>query len=363
MIMYIAYFGIGIVFEIPSGAFADLFGRRKALFYGTLLYLIGVTGFILSPIIGSITGFYFIWFLISEIISGIGHALESGADTAYLYDTLKSQNRENEFQKNKGYSHSVSMVSVAIASFAGSLIANYGLDKPFYFTLIATTIAILVTFSMNEPKHFKKQKTTNYWQHQKENFIFTLKHKEVRWLSLYYGLMFALSLIGFTFFFQLYLQHLNISLNYFSLIYPSVLLFGALASAYSSKIEKFFGEKVTTFSLPLILAASFILMSLTNAAWGIIFMFLIEAIFSLVIPINDYYMNTHLKSKQRATVLSVRNFFAALAFIIFSPIIGYFGDHVSIESSLLVTGLITLGAFVLLVLTKNKNSMLSSSIN
>ena len=342
MIMYIAYFGVGIILEMPSGVFADLHGRKKALFVGNLFSMLGIVGIILSPKIGAITGYFFIWFLISEIIGGVGQAFTSGADTAYLYDTLKKQKREKEFKKINGRTLSVSMVSLAAAAFLGSIVANYGLDKPFYFSVFFMGISLFIISTFKEPIHYKKLGKKDYWSHQISNLLFTLKHKKVRALSIYNGFIFSLSLIGFTFFFQLYLRHINIPISHFSYIYPTIVLFGALVSAKAYKIERFIGEKNTFLLLPFVLALSFIFMSVVKSYWGVIFIILIECVFTLVMPINNHFINKYLATKQRATVISIRNLFSSLVFIIISPIIGLIGDKVSLSASLSFTGIIAL---------------------
>ena len=237
---------------------------------------------------------------------------------------------------------SVSMVSLAAAAFLGSIVANYGLDKPFYFSVFFMGISLFIISTFKEPIHYKKLGKKDYWSHQISNLLFTLKHKKVRALSIYNGFIFSLSLIGFTFFFQLYLRHINIPISHFSYIYPTIVLFGALVSAKAYKIERFIGEKNTFLLLPFVLALSFIFMSVVKSYWGVIFIILIECVFTLVMPINNHFINKYLATKQRATVISIRNLFSSLVFIIISPIIGLIGDKVSLSASLSFTGIIAL---------------------
>ena len=65
---------------ITTGFFADIYGRRLSLFFGSILTFLGYLIF----------SFYsgFNEFFIAEIFLGIGGSLISGADSALIYDTL-----------------------------------------------------------------------------------------------------------------------------------------------------------------------------------------------------------------------------------------------------------------------------------
>ena len=175
-----------------------------------------------------------------------------------------------------------------------------------------------------------------------EGLIFALTHKKIRWLSFYYGLMMSLTLMGIVIFFQLYLKHINIQIKYFGIIYAVVIIFGAFISMKAYKIENWLGEKLTLYMLPLLLGLVYILMAFYNLYWGFLLLFIIEAVYCIITPVLDDYMHKHVKSKQRATVLSIRNLFSSIAFIIISPLIGWIGDFISLTSAFLTAGLIVL---------------------
>ena len=71
-----------LILEIPSGAIADIIGRKKTLIIARFCYIIEIF------LIAFYDGFYI--FLIAKVISGIGVSLSSGTDQALLYDTLKN---------------------------------------------------------------------------------------------------------------------------------------------------------------------------------------------------------------------------------------------------------------------------------
>ena len=80
-----------LLFEIPSGAFADLYGRKLALAISMILISFSLV------IFGLGTNFWI--FLIAQIINSLGTAFSSGADSAFLYDSLKEIKKEKDYSK------------------------------------------------------------------------------------------------------------------------------------------------------------------------------------------------------------------------------------------------------------------------
>jgi MFS family permease len=69
-----------VVIEVPTGAFADLYGRKTSLMLAALFIVIACVIFGLGNNI---------WhFMIANIIFGLGVSLNSGADSAFIYDSL-----------------------------------------------------------------------------------------------------------------------------------------------------------------------------------------------------------------------------------------------------------------------------------
>jgi len=75
---------IGIaIFEMPTGAIADLFGRKKTLVLSNLIHLLSL---LILYIGGSMPMFIFY-----AIIHSFARSLSSGTEEALIYDTLKKQ--------------------------------------------------------------------------------------------------------------------------------------------------------------------------------------------------------------------------------------------------------------------------------
>jgi len=79
--------------EVPSGALADVFGRRKLLIFSGSVMIVELSLITFAPR-GNLN-LLFIIFLINRILSGLAEAAASGADEALAYDSLKKEGLED----------------------------------------------------------------------------------------------------------------------------------------------------------------------------------------------------------------------------------------------------------------------------
>lgn len=102
-----------MLFEIPTGLYADKFSKRNSLAIGLLFSSVGL--FIIS------TGFSFATFLIGAMMAGIGRSFVSGAEESYIKDVFTNINLKKFFKEN----FSKINVTRETALFFGALISSY----------------------------------------------------------------------------------------------------------------------------------------------------------------------------------------------------------------------------------------------
>ncbi|MDP2888783.1 MAG: MFS transporter, partial [Bacteroidota bacterium] len=96
-----------VVAELPSGYLADVWGCRRTLLFGAVMGTIGIVIYSISSDFAS--------FAVAEVILGVGFSFVSGADSALMYDSLKAENRENEYIKFEGRITSAGNFAEALA--------------------------------------------------------------------------------------------------------------------------------------------------------------------------------------------------------------------------------------------------------
>jgi MFS family permease len=82
-----------VIFEVPSGALADQWGRRRLVVLSAWLMVIEMLLLCIAPIGGGAVTFAF--FAANRVISGLAEACCSGADESLIYDAIPSEGRHD----------------------------------------------------------------------------------------------------------------------------------------------------------------------------------------------------------------------------------------------------------------------------
>jgi DHA3 family tetracycline resistance protein-like MFS transporter len=77
-----------LIFEIPTGLVADIYGRKLSVILSAFVSLISGIFFVFFP--------YLFGFIVAEILNGLGETLRSGALEAWLVDSLKHEDKEEK---------------------------------------------------------------------------------------------------------------------------------------------------------------------------------------------------------------------------------------------------------------------------
>jgi len=146
MVLQAAFMLSIVLLEVPTGAVADFLGRKFSLALGALS-LVGA-----ALLYSAYPGFWL--FLVAEFVFAGGVALLSGADEAFVYDTLRQAGRENLSKDVLGRYGSIAMLGMLVSPPIGSWIAE---DVGVRYSMMAFTIpCLLATFialTLNEPRH------------------------------------------------------------------------------------------------------------------------------------------------------------------------------------------------------------------
>ncbi len=90
---------IAAISELPTGIVSDKIGRKNTVIMGSICSLASVIFLAIST--------NYIGLLISAIFQGLEKAFFSGNNSAYIYDILKEENKEEEFKTYIGKTNSM----------------------------------------------------------------------------------------------------------------------------------------------------------------------------------------------------------------------------------------------------------------
>lgn len=337
-----------VVFELPSGYFADIVGRRTTL-------VLGAAGCLMAICVYS-QGTCFVHFLIAEICFAFGFALMSGADAALIYDTLLTLGKENEFQKIFGRLVFLNLFSFGASSIAGGFIGAVDYRWGFYATIPFFAAAVVVAFTLKEPPRQKLLAKAGYFRELVNilRYCFFENHR-LCLLMVYSGLILGLNNAAL-WFYQPYFEFTGLPVAWFGVAFASYQVFTAVCSMYAHVIEKRLGEKYSLITLVIFVGTGYFLMG--N------FIFLLSFTFAFFhqfargfsrIVLTDY-VNKLTESDRRATVLSVQNLIMRLFYAMLLPLAGKIADATSIVGALNILGVVTLivGGTMLVIMKRSK---------
>lgn len=321
--------------EIPTGAIADKIGRKHSLTLGSATIALATFIYGIVP--------SFAVFLLAEFLFALGYALNSGADQALLYDTLKSQNREEESKKILGRADALMLIGMMTAAPIGSLLAaRFGLNAPQYLTAIPMLVAAAIAWSIPEPKYHSDSESKKYLDIIKYGFA-TIRHNPVIRTLAIDSVVVASAAYFVVWFYQPLMTNLGIPIMYFGLAHAGLLLSEIFVSSHFVWLEKIIGSGKAY---------------LRNSAILVTLVFVLSAVFphpislTLLIVIGggigytratyiSSMANKHIDSAHRATTLSSIGMVRRLALVIFNPIIGFAATR-SFPLALLIVGLFPL---------------------
>ena len=329
------------LFEIPSGFFADIYGRKNSLVIGSIFLFLGYV------IFSFFSGFN--EFLFAEILLGIGGSLISGADSAILYDTLLEIKEEDEYTKIEGRTYAIGNFSEGIAGVLGGFLAMTSINMPVYIQTIVMFLSIPIAMTLVEPKSsYKLAKSfSSIITVVKDTFIY---QRKLRWYIVYSSSM-GIATLSIAWFVQPFLMEIDTPIIYYGIIWAFLNFTAGITSYYS---YLFNNHNLLTY-ISLIMITSLILLGFNISYFGLIFIILIYLLRGVITPKLRHLININSTSERRATVLSLRSFVIRISFAVIAPILGYISDSSDLSLVFYVLAFIV-GFSSLLAAFKLKNN-------
>ncbi len=304
-----------ILLQVPAAAIADRWGRKPTLILCAALLSLAITFF------GLATNFWLI--MASYLVWGIGFALLSGTESAFIYDTLKELGSEDEYQRIYGRGWAVSMV----ASLGGTLLgapvaATTSLSFPIVLSggLIGIALAASLTFTEPLPAG-RSEHGLSYGEIIRESATLVRRNAAVRYSLLYFGVM-TVAAVGTIFFFQPFLVRHGASLGSVGLWQTPMRVAGIAGALAAHGIIRRFGERWTFWTAPAAVAAAYFVMAGWDSMYAQAMFPVMNFVAILMQPAVTDYLNRRVSSEQRATVISLTNLIRSVVLVPSAPAMG-----------------------------------------
>ncbi len=335
-----------MVFEVPTGAVADKLTRKLSLV---------ISGFILAlaMLIYIITD-HFIFFAISEILFGLGLTFSSGADSAILFESLRSIDKEKEYQKREGSAASNIFLGQAVFSILSGYLYMIHPTIPFwisvFFLLGASTVALL----FKEPERNKS--AHRYLKHIWVSFSGAVKKPRILWLMFFAALFGSLIRLGY-WLYQPYFDLVNLEIVYYGYIFAGMNIIAAFSSKVLLKKISHIRPRKVLLCLACLMSVSFLLPGFMKAYW-LIGIICLQQIFRGMYPATmRFYVNNQVRDDFRATTLSLVSLVSSLSFALISPLVGNALDIVGTQQVYRWIGYISVAGIIFLFFLRRRQKI------
>ncbi|WP_158058985.1 MFS transporter [Halorussus halophilus] len=352
---------IVVVGEIPTGYVGDRIGRRNSLLVAQVLFTLSTAGMILATDA--------LGFTVAFGVLSVANTFISGSADAWLYDILEERLDEDSYTYVRGRGGAVGSWVMAGTMIAGSLLYVLEPVYPFYAALAMNVVSFFVVAAFPKNAQYATsdeeetgdnevmgdaeetrdgEKTEGHEQERGgENEADAsgtdrltiidalpiirqkLTEPPLRSFVVYMALFFGVLMTAGAYIQPIAVEALKSSAGdllaaygvpeaaSLGVLYASFTVVSAIASDRASNLEAALGVRGALLVVPLVTAVAFVAPAFVAVAAFPMF-FVMRGARSVVRPIAGQYLNDHVESVGRATVLSAVSMVYALARIPFA---------------------------------------------
>jgi len=324
-----------VLSEVPSGALADRWGRKRMVQLAATLMVLEMALLCLTPQ-GSSS--YLFWIvLLNRMLSGVAEAAASGADEALAYDTLVDNKQKDQWPRVLTALMRLQSLGFVIAMSLGAAIYDPDLVQsvahwlgwtrewsqsdtlkwPLYLNLGTALIAFLIVKKMKDPPlHTQvglESSSTGAWKETVKAGFWVLR-TPIPFLLLLAGLFYDSITRLFATLTSEYYRLIDIPEGYYGLIGSGVAFLGLILPWLARVMVEKFTMRTNAVLLALWIAFSLYGLSLLLPLTGLVFA--VGTLVSMQFTgfFVSHYLNQVVDSKHRATVLSFRGLANNLAY-------------------------------------------------
>lgn len=323
-----------VLAEVPSGALADLLGRRRLLIATSLLMLAEMSLIAWAPDNGGTVVFWL--FLLNRVVSGLAEAMASGTDEALAYDTLVAHGMADRWPLVLDWQMRLQGMGFMLAMTLGAVAYDHGLLNrifsllglgvqieprlsmrlPVFFTLFFAVLAFIVTMGMQEP-----QRHTEPDRHRSGTggaqgllVLARLTLRAAMWI-VRTPMALAVILFGMTLDHTLrmlatltsqYYRLIDLPESSFGLIGSAIALVGLAAPRLARVMVDRLSPGVNVCIVSLTMIAALVLLGRFTPYFGVLPMAAVFIGMTMTSFFTSSYLNAITDSGQRATVLSFK---------------------------------------------------------
>ncbi|MBI5668663.1 MAG: MFS transporter [Chloroflexi bacterium] len=357
-----AFFTAGqVLFEVPTGVVADVWGRRTSYLLGTLTLALSTLFYLLAWQLRAPFG---LW-AVTSVLLGLGFTFFSGATEAWLVDALRFTGFTGSLDTVFARGQSIGGVAMLVGSVSGGLVAQAtSLGVPYLLRAGVLGLTFVVAFVFMKDLGFTPQRGQRPLQTMQQLLTTSvnlgLRNPSLRWVMLAAPFTVGVSFYAFYAMQPYLLQLYGDSAAYgvaglAAAIVAGAQIAGGLAVPY---LRRLFRRRTSVLLLSVVVGGLFLagIGLTTSFPLAVLFLVVWALMFAAQMPVRQAYMNALIPSQQRATVLSFDSLLGSSGGVVIQPALGRVADVWGYPTSYLASAAVQLLAAPLLLLARRQRS-------
>lgn len=308
--------------EIPTGAFADIVGRKKSII---LSFVIGAVSLAIFPFTTA-----FGVFVVLEALKGLSNALYSGSMEALAYDSLKEVGEEKTYPRIAANMETVTWACWALSSVGGAYLFTLHYQLPWLVQAAMFVGAFMVSLGLTEPRiDSVKVKVAQALSQNLAGFRELFASPRLTKITLILvtigaGYIIASNLLG-----PSQAREYGMGPTGTGWLFGIGCLVSVAASRYFPALLKRLGQRKLVVITGSMLIASFAAAKFVGLGAGVGLILMRIASSSTFRNTRSVIVNSWVKSENRATALSTLNLLTQSPYMLLAPLMGWLMDKSS----------------------------------
>ena len=335
----------GLCLEIPSGALADLRGRKFCVVLGRAVNIVSCLLMIASK--------SFLGFAISFMLSSAAMNLNSGAAEALVFDSLKELGKEKTYKIIWGKLAFVMSIAQGTALLLGGILSDVNFLYAYILGTIVQIAALLISFNFKEPDINDIQDDADTRKDRvlinqvKISINVLMVRKLIFYIIIFSALVGSLQTTVF-FYSQQYFSNLGYTKTTIAIICALGSLAEAFSSKYAYKLEEWLKFKGILLSISSV--NIFALAGLSLFKEFSVFFYMLTCITGgLAYTIFSNYINMGIPSEYRATILSFDSLCFSVFMICIFPLFGFVAEYMGFTATFAMTAIVYILPMIILI--------------
>lgn len=326
-----------ITAEVPTGAIADTLGRRASFIASCGFHAVGMFAYAI--------GDSFWWFALAETIAAIGHTCMSGAFQAWLVDELKYHGSEEPLERILARGVQVQAIMSVFGAMGGAVIAHANPAFPWVAGGVASCVVGAVAILRMEERSFTRRPSSvrdglrSMLAAIRVGIRYGQRDRAVRFI-LATGVVHAFAVQALNMQWQpFFAPHIS-GPFVLGIIYAGIAMSTTAGAAIAPYLlARLASERRTIVVALVVIGVGTIVAASASSLLVALPAFLLHEVGrGFHRPVKEAYLNRHIPSTERATILSVESFVWHLGGVVGLLASGWIAERVSIAASWFTSG-------------------------